>query len=237
MDSKIALYQQTHDEAYFNEHLLQPIIKLIEIVSALHVGSKSISDLTDLRQECLTFIHSIIHKYDATLGFKSYSFFTYCIKNWFSAKNIRLGKYQDNTISLEISMIDDTEEHKMDVPVSVNKWKLEQQHDDVKSFYYMFLEEFKRFSENRLNYSGAKPIVRTISEILLSGDFDYDSTQKNNIFDKLKETYPNINKKQISNAMRYVRSAYKIAKQQYIKTGTINLLKHNMVIGHWPEGT
>ena len=120
-DEAIKKFNESADDierhAIFNESIKPAFEKLIESLIFVY-GYFHVDDVDTMKMECLTFLYEMTHKYDASRGTKSFSYFNVIAKNWFICKIRELAKRRrfETELSVDINNSKAKHDPKMLVP-------------------------------------------------------------------------------------------------------------------------
>jgi hypothetical protein len=95
----------------FATRIRPALMKLVENIIFVYKFN-SIGDISILKNDCVSFLFEILHKFDATRGHKAFSYFNVTAKNWFiqRAKTFQKTKSDVNLDSALIKKLEKTDD-------------------------------------------------------------------------------------------------------------------------------
>jgi hypothetical protein len=165
----------------------------------------------DLKNECLEFLYSAVHKFDAEKGSKAFSYFNVVAKNWLTIKSKQNAKKIKQHISL-----DNKESISQSDLELIEKHNFVPGYDDV-----ITTDQMKQFLERVIDQINGK--IRTDNEKLTIDaikhikdnleNLDYDMLSKRAILLYIRNI-TNLNSKQLSIVLSNLKKHYREIKKQ-----------------------
>jgi len=158
----------------------------------------------DLKNECLSFLYQMVHKFDRTRGTKAFSYFNVSAKNWLTIKSKQNSKKVSQHVSIDEP--DLLSSHELQV---LENFKVVLACDEVVS-----TEEFNSSVENLMRKLEFKALTVTEVDCIRAIKYLLDNAQNIDLVNKraitvyLKEI-TNLQPKQLSTVMSSIRKKYK----------------------------
>jgi hypothetical protein len=192
-------------ESLYVEHISPAFNELVENLINVY-GFKVLHDSRqDLKNECLEFLYTVLHKFDHTRGFKAFSYFNVVAKRWLTIRSMQNVKRMKQHVSMDDTMYElsqadwETIETHVFVP----------SHDDVvtaadfRTMIYKLLDHI----DERLKTDNEKQVLCAIRVVLDQLD-DIDIVNKRGMLLYIREI-TGLNSKQLSVVLSSIKKHYR----------------------------
>ncbi len=158
-----------------------------------------------LREECKTWLTTILDKYDPSKGSKAFSYFSVITKNWF------IHKVKKHAIRLrrEIQYEDVTKEIEQEQLVTTNSYSKDREDAE---FWYFLWREIESWDTGVLKPNEEK-VLNAVKELLANSD-EIEIFNKKAIYLYLREL-TGLNTKQVVNNLNKLRIKYRQFKTKW----------------------
>jgi len=146
-EDSIVKYQQEPDveikKKIFVEEIRPAFLKLIENVIFVY-KFYTLGDVDGLKNDCMSFLFEVLHKFDHTRGHKAFSYFDIVAKNWFIQKikvvkkRNKVDVHFDQTISDKLERDEGEKNHKQLEAIIVETQFLATLKDEIKKWRFKF---------------------------------------------------------------------------------------------------
>lgn len=207
----IIQYQSEQDEAVkiklFNEKIMPAFTALVENLINVYGFKANHETKDDLRNECISFLYTVINKYDSTKSFRAFAYFNVVAKNWLTIRCKMSSKRSMMLVSLDTP--EAWSERDMEVIESANI---------VDGFEYLFNQQITRneikFIINAIR-SGIKNDeqlkVLEAADVIIDRFDELEYLNKRAVTLYLREI-TGLNSKQLSMALSGIKRKYKSYK-------------------------
>jgi hypothetical protein len=189
----------------FTKEIKPAITKLVENVIFVH-RFNTIDEVDILKNDCVSFLFEVLHKFDPSKGHKAFSYLTVVAKNWFTQK-IKFKKRKAVGVHFDNNVLNYLEKQ--------NHEKVVFSYENIlyrKEFLSMLKDEMKKW---RKKFSKDQEKVVLEAVILLMENPDLLSIySRKGVFIYLKEM-TGLNTKQIVTNLKKMKNKYKIFKGRY----------------------
>ena len=165
----------------------------------------TLPNIDSLRDECKTWLTTILDKYDPNKGSKAFSYFSVVTKNWFIHKVKQNARRARKEVYLE-DMINQLEEE------VISKEKQYDQVREEQEFWNNFFIELAQWDGDMLK-DNEKKVLKAV-KILFESSEDIDIFNKKAIYLYLREI-TGLNTKQVVNNLNKLRKKYRVFKNKW----------------------
>lgn len=155
-------------------------------------------NIDDYKEECKTWLITILDKFDPEKGSKAFSYFSVITKNWFIHKVKKVARQnQKETLCENISK-------EADIEILTVENKFDDQRDR-QDFWYFFWKEMDDWRDCELK-ENERVVLEAIS-ILIKNSESIDIFNKKAVYFYLREI-TNLNTKQVAGSLKTLRQKY-----------------------------
>lgn len=183
---------------------------VVKIMRTYRYGS-GLANKEKACQECMSWIPTILDKYDPDKGSKAFSYFSVSIKNWFIQRIKEVNKDRKRKCDYE------------DIPKHVEDQQLTTENNYVeerskKEFFETLKEDIQEWDKGHrgeLLGKNDKKVVKAL-QIFFENPEDLDVLNKRGLYVYMREI-TDLNTKQISRSLKKLRERYDKFKKRYKK--------------------
>ena len=167
----------------------------------------TLPNIDDLKDECKTWITTILDKFDASKGSKAFSYFSVITKNWFIHKVKKVSRQNKKELFIEDAHI---QSELNDENLTIyNEFDTERENNEFWKFLWSEIEDWKELDLK----PNERKVLNAIT-ILLENPDAIEIFNKKAIYLYVREI-TDLNTKQVVNNLNKIRSKYKDFKKSW----------------------
>lgn len=212
----IVKYQKEEDldskNKIYVDEILPAFDALVENLINVYGFKVMYEDKEDLKIECLEFLYSTVHKFNAEKGSKAFSYFNVVAKNWLTIKSKQNAKRVQQYISLDDQeSISVTDLEKIEGYNYVSGYNDTYTQEEIRATLNNIIEELGK----RTKSQNEKAVVDAI-KIIVSDLDNLDFLTKRGVLVYLRNI-SNLNSKQLSISMSSLKKSYREVKKMFVE--------------------
>jgi len=186
-------------------NMIQPVFSEMVDKIVFRFRFTALPNSDSLREECKSWLNTVIDKFDPNKGHKAFAYFSVITKNWFIQKT-KKNKRKNYT---EVNIYEMSKKAEIEFCSTENKYEQNREADEFLNYLW---EEIETWDVTKLK-SNDRKVIEAI-KILLNSSDDIEIFNKKAIYLYMREI-TGLSTKQIVNSLNKIRIKYKAFKGKW----------------------
>ena len=208
VQNKIIEYQKEEDlkkrNKLYEDHIQPAFSELVFSLVSVYGFKSSNEDIEHLKQDCISALFEVLHKWDYNKGTKAFSYFNVVAKNWLTINSRRLLKNQRRSVYLD----DQENLNNSDKSQIYDEvWVDPEETENERKIFFKRLIDIINFIEDQIKDENDQKCVLAIRKIFDSID-DIEFFNKRAVFVYMREI-SGLNSTELSSSLSSIRKIYR----------------------------